>query len=102
MKTKELSLKQVVLSYSVPKSTLADNVTGKSTTRYGGIPKALSATEEAKIVVTCQVSAEKGFPMNQDYVNAAVHSYLAQEGKHIIHLENQLYLVETGGPVFQA
>ena len=23
-----------------------------------------------------------GFPKNQDYVNAAVHSYLAQEGKH--------------------
>ena len=53
VKTKELSLRQAALLYGVPKSMLSDHVAGKSTTQYGGIPKALSAAEEAEIVVTC-------------------------------------------------
>ena len=78
VKTKELSLRQAALLYGVPKSMLSDHVAGKSTTQYGGIPKALSAAEEAEIVVLAEVR----FPKNQGYVNAAVCSYFAQEEKH--------------------
>ena len=63
-KLKELLLRQVALLYGIPKSMLTDHVAGKSTTQYGGIPKALSAAEEAEIVVTCQVLAEVGFSKN--------------------------------------
>lgn len=81
VKAKDLSLRQAAILYGIPRSTLSDHVTGKSTKRYGGVSKALSSTEENEIVITCQVLAELGFPMNVDYVNAVVIDYLKQEGK---------------------
>ena len=81
VKAKEISLRQAAILYGVPRSTLSDHVTGKSTRRYGGVPKAFNPTEEAEIVITCQVLAELGFPLNKDYVNAVIHEYLIQEGK---------------------
>ena len=81
VKTKELSLRQAAVLYGIPRSTLSDHVHGKSTKRYGGPPTALSITEEAEVVVACQVLAELGFPMNSDYVNAALRDYLVKEGK---------------------
>ena len=42
VKSKELSLRQAAITFGIPKSTLSDHVTGRSSKRYGGAPTVLS------------------------------------------------------------
>ena len=81
VKSKELSLRQAAITFGIPKSTLSDHVTGRSSKRYGGAPTVLSDIEEAEIVITCQTLAEMGFPLNKDYVDVVVKGYLKQIGR---------------------
>ena len=67
--------------YGIPKSTLSDHVTGKSSRAYAGAPRSLSDEDEVEIVITCQVLAEMGFPLNVYYVGNVIKDYLAQQGK---------------------
>ena len=80
--SKEMSLRQAAIRYGIPRSTLSDHKTGKSTMRYGGAPTVLSHAEESEIVISCQVLAEMGFPLDKAYVSAVVSDYLKQQGKH--------------------
>ena len=67
--------------YGIPKSTLSDHVTGKSSKAYAGAPRGLSDEDEVEIVITCQVLAEMGFPLNVYYVGTVIKDYLEQQGK---------------------
>jgi len=78
---KEISLRQAALQYGIPRSTLSDHKTGKSTSRCAGAPTVLSHAEESEIVIGCQVLAEMGFPLDKAYVSAIVGDYLKQQGK---------------------
>ena len=67
--------------YGIPKNTLSDHVTGKSSKAYAGAPRSLSDEDEAEIVITCQVLAEMSFPLNVHYAGSVIIDYLAQQGK---------------------
>jgi len=68
VKKKELTLREAGKLYDIPKSTLSDHVTGNSSRAYAGAPRSLSDKDEAEIVITRQVLAELGFPLNVHYI----------------------------------
>ncbi|XP_065891572.1 tigger transposable element-derived protein 2-like [Dysidea avara] len=81
VKKKEITLREAGKLYGIPKSTLSDHVTGKSSKAYAGAPRGLSDEDEVEIVITCQVLAEMGFPLNVYYVGTVIKDYLEQQGK---------------------
>ena len=76
-----LSLRQAVIKYSIPQSILSDHLTDKSTKRYGSAPTVLSPEEKHKIVITCHVLADMGFPLNKDYVSLIIRHYINEKYK---------------------
>ena len=75
-----LSLCGAAAKYGVPRSSLHDHLTGKSTKRFGGPQLALPCEIEKEVVESCYALQELGFPMTKEMVGVIIHDYLEETG----------------------
>ena len=72
VKSKQLSLRVAEEQYQVPKSTIHDQVKGKSVRVGAGRPPVLTYEEEKSIVRSCEILAQSGFGVDRTIVGRVV------------------------------
>ena len=69
------------MKYGIPRSSLHDHISGKSTKRYGGPPTVLTKAMEKEIATTCVVLQELGFPLTKELVGVIIRDLLTDMGQ---------------------
>ena len=72
------SVRAAAIKYGIPKSSLHDHLTGKSTKRFGGPRTIIPHEVEKEIVASCITLQEFGFPMTKEIVSTIIRDYLRE------------------------
>ena len=67
--------------YGIPRSSLHDHLSGKSTKRHGGPRTVLTPAIEKEIATTCIVLQEFGFPLSKELVGVIIRDLLNDSGQ---------------------
>jgi len=92
-------VKAATRKYGIPRSSLHDHLSGKSTKRHGGPRTVLTPAIEKEIATTCIVLQEFDFPLSKELLGVIIHDLLNDNGQ-----ENPPMgpLGETGSNAFYA
>ena len=82
------SIRAAAIKYGIPKRSLHDHLTGKSTKHFGG-PKTIIPHEvEKEIVASCITLQEFCFPMTKEIVSTIICNYLREQYAEPIHKQH--------------
>ena len=73
-----MSVRAAARMFSIPRTTLQDHVSGKSSKVGAGAPTVLSYCEEQEIVLTCQVLSEMGFGVTRELIGVVISDYIRE------------------------
>ena len=72
----KLGIRAAARKHGIPRSSLYDHLSGKSSKRYGGPSTVLTAEVEKEIATSCVVLQEFGFPVTKELVGVIVRDLL--------------------------
>lgn len=89
IKNKKISLRAAAKKYNLPKSTLSDHYSGKTTSPHGK-KTVFSQIEEQVLAAHAVKVAEWGFPLTRLDIRLLAKSYLDKDGRIVPIFQNNL------------
>ena len=81
VKAGKAGVRAAARKYGIPRSSLHDHLSGKTSKRHRGHQTVLTAMVEKEIVTACIIFQEFGFPLMKELVGAIVRDHLEHIGQ---------------------